>query len=438
MPDPYNVEIVDNIFQPVNNPHEDRITAILQKRAQPQSYTSQQIGAGTEAAQYMALAGRSNQGVEQILDAIVRKPQQELMNNEYESARGLYDLFEEKRARGDKQAQALFDKISLFTGDDPEGTAMFVEQLHADPEPIDPGNAFQVMTKLAGISKKTGYRPLDTRLKEAQISASHALASQRSSGGGSGSSVFAQTMAAIDSDPTLKNLSTIEKIRIAQNKVGTNLTIGADGEITDMEGAAEGLGKLKFGETLGKERATTYAEGEKSLPKLQSRVTSATDSNERVVQKIEQVESRAGLNTAGIGGVMLSQLPGSEARDVQADLQTIKANIGFDELQEMRENSPTGGALGQVAVQEIEFLQSVLANLEQDQSVEQFKRNLGEAKSAIKQSNQRIIEAYNRDIERFGQQVMPDVGVPITAPPMQSPSSVEDPIDAELRRRGAL
>lgn len=432
------IEIVDNIFQPQANPHEDRITAILQKRAQPQSYSPTQINAGTEAAQYSALAGRSGSGVEQILEALIRKPQREQQDMELQSAQGLYDMFEQKRASGDKQAQALFDKISLFTGGDPEGTALFVEALHADPEPIDPGNAFQVMTKLAGISKRTGYKPLDTKLKEAQISASRALASQRSSGGGGGSSVFAQTMAAIDADPTLKQLSTIEKIRLAQNKVGTNLTIGADGEITDMEGAAGGLGKLKFGETLGKERAEVYSEGEARLPKLQSRVTSATDSNKRVIQKIEQVESRAGLNTAGVGGVMLSQLPGSEARDVQADLQTIKANIGFDELQEMRENSPTGGALGQVAVQEIEFLQSVLANLEQDQSVGQFKRNLGEAKQAIQQSNQRIIEAYNRDIERFGQQVMPDVGVPITAPPMQAAPSGEDPIDAELRRRGAI
>lgn len=438
MPDPA-IEIVNSIFQPQDNPHEDRITAILQKRAQPINYSPQQINAGTEAAQYMALAGREGNGVEQILDAIVRKPQLENMDREYESSRGLYDLFEEKRARGDKQAQALFDKISLFTGGDPEGTAMFVEALHNDPEPIDPGNAFQVMTKLAGISKRTGYKPLDIKLKEAQISASRALASQRSSGGGGGgSSVFAQTMAAIDADPTLRHLPTIDKIRLAQNKVGTNLTIGANGDITDMEGAAEGLGQLKFGETLGKDRATNLADGEKSLPKLQSRVTSATASNARLVSKIESVESRAGLNTAGMGGVLLSQLPGSEAKDVQRDLQTIKANIGFDELQEMRENSPTGGALGQVAVQEIEFLQSVLSNLDQDQSVEQFKRNLSDTKQAIQQSNQRIIDAYNRDVERFGQSVMPDVGMPITAPSMQTPDQPEDPIEAELRRRGAL
>lgn len=161
------VEIVDNLFAPTPNPYEDRITAILQKRAQPQSYSSEQINSAGQAAQYMALAGR-NQGVEQILEAF-RKPELEQQDREFESARGLYDLFEEKRSRGDKQAQALFDKISLFTGGDPEGTALFVQALHADPEPIDPGNAFQVMTKLAGIAKRTGYQSPESQLSKLKI-----------------------------------------------------------------------------------------------------------------------------------------------------------------------------------------------------------------------------------------------------------------------------
>lgn len=165
MPD---IEIVDNIFQPQENPHEDRITAILQKRAQPQSYTPQQVNQATEAAQYSALAGR-NAGVEQILEAIVRKPQFEQQNTELQSAQGLYDLFEQKRSSGDKQAQMLFDKISLFTGGDPEGGAMFLEQLQNDPEDIDPSNSFQVMSKLAAIAKRSGYSSPESQLSKLKI-----------------------------------------------------------------------------------------------------------------------------------------------------------------------------------------------------------------------------------------------------------------------------
>lgn len=165
MPD---IEIVNSLFQPVQNPHEDRITAILQKRAQPQSYNPTQIGLAGEAAMYSALAGK-NQGVEQILDAVIRKPQNEQDDRELQSAQGLYDLFENKRAAGDKQAEALAKRIEMFTGGDPEGTALFLQELHADPENIDPSNAFQVMTKLAGIAKRTGYTSPDSQLQKLKI-----------------------------------------------------------------------------------------------------------------------------------------------------------------------------------------------------------------------------------------------------------------------------
>jgi hypothetical protein len=405
-----------DFLQPQQNPYADRITEILQKRAQP--YNTEQIGLAGESSRLRALAGE-DKSVDQILEAIVRKPQQQ----QVEDSTMLYNMFEQQRANGDKQAEALAKRMEMFTGGDPEGNAIFLQELQNDPENIDPNNAFQVMTKLAGIAKKTGYKPLDAQLKRAQIGAANALATQRASGGGGGNSVFSQTMDAIDADPELSKLSTIDKIRLAQNRVGTDLTISANGEVNAMEGAATGRGELKFAERLGTDRGKYMAAGEQGLQKLQSRVASSTDSSNRVISKIEQVESRVGSNTAGLGGVLLSKLPATEARDVQRDLQTIKANMGFDELQEMRENSPTGGALGPVAVQEIEFLQSVVASLDQDQSVEQFRRNLGEAKAAIKQSNQRITEAYNRDVERFGQQIMPTVGVPNTAPKIPMPGN---------------
>jgi hypothetical protein len=46
----------------------------------------------------------------------------------------------------------------------------------------------------------------------------------------------------------------------------------------------------------------------------------------------------------------------------------------------MRQASPTGGALGQVAVQELDALQSTLAALNQDQSPSQLTARLNEVK----------------------------------------------------------
>lgn len=70
------------------------------------------------------------------------------------------------------------------------------------------------------------------------------------------------------------------------------------------------------------------------------------------------------LGTTGIGG-LTQHFPGTESRELANKIRTIQANLGFDRLQQMREESPTGGALGQVAVREIEFLQATIATLDQ-------------------------------------------------------------------------
>lgn len=72
----------------------------------------------------------------------------------------------------------------------------------------------------------------------------------------------------------------------------------------------------------------------------------------------------------------LSAIPGTEAQALKNNLATIKANIGFDKLQAMRDASPTGGALGQVSERELGFLQSVFGSLDQSQSSEELAYNI--------------------------------------------------------------
>lgn len=80
--------------------------------------------------------------------------------------------------------------------------------------------------------------------------------------------------------------------------------------------------------------------------------------------------------TTGAIGNILKDIGGTNAADVQELTKVVKANIGFDRLQAMREASPTGGALGQVTERELNFLQSTLGSLEQVQSEEQLLQNL--------------------------------------------------------------
>lgn len=74
----------------------------------------------------------------------------------------------------------------------------------------------------------------------------------------------------------------------------------------------------------------------------------------------------------GITGVLSRNVPGSVSSDFNELALTIRANIGFDRLQQMREASPSGGALGNVSDGEIARLESVLGSLSQLQSKEQL------------------------------------------------------------------
>ena len=95
--------------------------------------------------------------------------------------------------------------------------------------------------------------------------------------------------------------------------------------------------------------------------------------------------------TGGIGKA-LSYIPGSPAHDVASNIDTIVSSIGFDRLQKMRDDSPTGGALGAISEKELALLNSALGSLRQSQSREQFLKNLRRVKTHYQASVQAIRE----------------------------------------------
>jgi hypothetical protein len=123
--------------------------------------------------------------------------------------------------------------------------------------------------------------------------------------------------------------------------------------------------------------------------------TSAIAKADQIMGDVDQALKQASPFTTGIIGAGLGVVPGMPAYDLRKTVDTIKANLGFQELQAMRQSSPTGGALGQVAVRELEFLQSTLASLDANQSEPQLRRNLAKVrqhyanwKQATQQSQQ--------------------------------------------------
>lgn len=92
-----------------------------------------------------------------------------------------------------------------------------------------------------------------------------------------------------------------------------------------------------------------------------------------------QVESQNPLlPTTGLGGAVMRALPGTPAADMEADVGTLKARAAFDELQRMRENSPTGGAVGQLTDQERKAIADAISNLDTSQTQDEFLKALDE------------------------------------------------------------
>ena len=128
--------------------------------------------------------------------------------------------------------------------------------------------------------------------------------------------------------------------------------------------------------------ADTKATGEKK--KEESRDAATARSGNIVVEDIKRIGTLLDtslLPATGIGATTLSAIPGTASHDVAKLLDGIKGNIAFDKLSQMRESSPTGGALGAVSDREMGLLQSVYGSLEQSQSTQQFKENLARLKT---------------------------------------------------------
>jgi hypothetical protein len=178
----------------------------------------------------------------------------------------------------------------------------------------------------------------------------------------------------------------------------------AEGKETGKLGA-----QIELKPELVEAEALAEREAEKIIdqPKIESGLAAGEAKADLLNDTIDQALEQTGPWTAGFLGSMTSFVPGTPAHDLGKTLDTVRANIGFDKLQEMRANSPTGGALGQVSEMENKLLQSVWNSVEQSQSEEQLKENLEKVRTQVKESWDRVKEAYKKDYGKEYEGVTP-------------------------------
>lgn len=111
-------------------------------------------------------------------------------------------------------------------------------------------------------------------------------------------------------------------------------------------------------------------------PKRRENFRLVQEGIQNTINSIDGAINRVNWATAGPIGAATRGIWGTPAYVLARAAATVKANIGFDRLQQMRDASPTGGALGQVAVQELEALQASIASLDQGLPPSELEANL--------------------------------------------------------------
>lgn len=217
--------------------------------------------------------------------------------------------------------------------------------------------------------------------------------------------------------PGVKPSSGIEEIKTPQ---GVYRKDRRDGRIlefipNDNRGSkkdeAQGTGEGK----IAAARPEMFKKATANIQRINDQTTLLETEIDRSLNNISEGSFGGALPTAG-GGAILSGVPGTNAKSLKERLDTVKSNLGLDKLQELRDSSPTGGALGQVSNYENEILQKIQGSLDQAQDPQELVRNLQRLKEHLRTRRQRIQDAYQRD---FGDLV------PETTPTPQLPAGVK-------------
>lgn len=184
-------------------------------------------------------------------------------------------------------------------------------------------------------------------------------------------------------------LKTIEGLTKVPPKVGTHVV---DGNLVDDSGNVlftapktptkpEKVGTHVIGNQLVDDSGKVIFTGQGKTPDGEASPY-AKERATRTIQSVDELMGKVGAKTAGYGS-LLSALPATDARNFKAELDTLKANIAFNELTAMREASKTGGALGAVSDREAQLLQSALGALDAGQSPANLKQQLQKVKESV-------------------------------------------------------
>jgi hypothetical protein len=171
--------------------------------------------------------------------------------------------------------------------------------------------------------------------------------------------------------------------------------VGADGKIryaSREEAISKGMTPASAQEGLAPKE---IQKREAAYPQATTAVKAIEKSTDSLITDLKALRDHPGLDS--ITGVAAGRLPAitSNGRVAQAIYDKIVAKGGFQVLQDMREASKTGGALGNVSDKEGSQLKSAFAAIDRKQDASDVRKALDEAISSAQASKARVREQYD-------------------------------------------
>ena len=138
---------------------------------------------------------------------------------------------------------------------------------------------------------------------------------------------------------------------------------------------------------------------EDAFPKATMAIKSFEADADELISDLERLKNHPGLSN--ITGVIAGRTPSltAQGRAAQALYDKIIAKGGFQSLQDVRNASPTGGALGSISNQEGQQLKSAFSEIDQKMDAPDVRGAIDRTIQKVQGSKNRVREGYDLTYE---------------------------------------
>lgn len=165
------------------------------------------------------------------------------------------------------------------------------------------------------------------------------------------------------------------------------------------------------------QRQELAAKLEEAKPKVlsgASSMISMLEDKKNTALKLLNNEKALDAISGTLGKISVESGLSTTARDANILLQNIKSRNFVLGIQEMRNNSPTGGAVGNVAIPEMESISNIEAGMVVGQSKSQLKQQLKQVVDASERTKKSLMGSLERD---YGKVELPPISSVVSPRP---------------------